>query len=108
MRDTGSQRVGDRLKPRHVCAAPSATVEVLAVAIDLLLLECREDIGSSLAALLAVAVESAHLNTASVSSRPRIFSKPRRIRPLTVPIGRSSIVAISVWVKPPKYASSMT
>ena len=35
-------------------------------------------------------------------SRPRIFSSPSRIRPLTVPIGVSSISAISVWVKPPK------
>ena len=32
----------------------------------------------------------------------RIFSSPRRMRPLTVPTGVSSIVAISVCVKPPK------
>ena len=38
----------------------------------------------------------------------RIFSRPRRMRPLIVPIGVSSIEAISVCVKPPKYASSIT
>ena len=30
------------------------------------------------------------------------------MRPFTVPIGISSISAIWVWVKPPKYASSIT
>ena len=30
------------------------------------------------------------------------------MRPLTVPMGVSSMEAISEWVKPPKYASWMT
>ena len=44
----------------------------------------------------------------SSPSAARSFSSPSRIRPLTVPSGVSSISAISVCVKPPKYASSMT
>ncbi len=31
----------------------------------------------------------------------RIFSMPSRIRPFTVPIGVSSMSAISDWLKPP-------
>ncbi len=36
------------------------------------------------------------------SRETRNLVRPRRIRPLTVPAGRSSIDEISVWLKPPK------
>src|SRR5204862_228824 len=36
----------------------------------------------------------------------RIFSRPRRILPFTVPRGTARISAISDWLKPPQYASS--
>src|SRR2546427_4772161 len=39
---------------------------------------------------------------------PRSFSIPARMRVLTVPNGSCSSAAISVWVRPPKYASSIT
>src|SRR5229473_1000483 len=44
----------------------------------------------------------------SGASEPRSFSIPARMRVFTVPNGSPSSVAISVWVRPSKYASSMT
>ena len=40
--------------------------------------------------------------------RPRNFSIPRRMRVLTVPSGCFRRADISVWVRPSKYANSMT
>src|SRR5919107_5035092 len=46
------------------------------------------------------------LQAASMSSKPRIFSIPSRILPLTVPSGMFRSPAISTWVQPEKYARS--
>ena len=62
---------------------------MLPVALGLVALERREDVRSRLVSLLAFALEAAHLSTSAAPKRPGIFSKPRRIRPFTVPIGRS-------------------
>ena len=48
----------------------------------------------------ALVVRLAHANPSA--SSPRIFSRPSRIRPFTVPSGTPSIRAISDWLKPPK------
>ena len=48
----------------------------------------------------AIVICLVHANPSA--SSPRIFSKPSRIRPFTVPSGTSSMVAISEWLKPPK------
>ena len=44
----------------------------------------------------------AHGAASAGPSCERIFASPRRMRPLTVPTGVSSIEAISDWLKPPK------
>src|SRR5690348_10099190 len=46
--------------------------------------------------------------TSSGASEPRSFSIAARMRVLTVPSGSCSSAAISVWLRPPKYASSIT
>ena len=63
--------------------------------------ECREEL-RWLRPALEVLPESVEPLQPSPGLRARIFSIPRRIRPLIVPSGIPSISAISEWLKPPK------
>ena len=104
--DRGGQEVDGRVEPLEVLAAFLAAGEV---ALDLELLGCLESaqrVGGELVPIVAVvahgsASEASRMPIPSARSR-RTFSRPKRIRPLTVPRGMLSISAISEWVKPPK------
>ena len=97
------QRVGHELKLGDLCAAARAGEKMLAVGLGVL--ERAERVGGCVCAVLTleVGIARAHALTACQPPRcPRSFSRPRRMRPFTVPIGVSSIEAISTCVKPPK------
>src|SRR5262249_39751988 len=111
----GGQHVGDRLKGGYFLAAASALLQMRGERRGLLLGQRAQHVrgGVLAAALVALAgILRAHpVPSAVPPSSPRaarIFASPRRIRPLTVPIGAPSISAISIWERPPKYASSIT
>ena len=104
--DRGGQKVDGRVEPQEVLAALVAAGEV---ALDLELLgrlESAQRVGGELVPIFAMvahgsASEASRMPIPSARSR-RTFSRPSRIRPLTVPRGMLSISAISEWVKPPK------
>ncbi len=52
--------------------------------------------------ILAPACVIGCVHASPSASSPRIFSKPSRILPFTVPIGRLRMREISEWLKPPK------
>jgi len=92
------ERVGDHLQLGDLAPADLTGLEVRREAPLLVLRQRAEDPGARVVGVLA-----AHANaSASPLSSPRIFFSPRRMRPFTVPIGVSSIAAISLWLKPPK------
>ncbi len=92
------ERVGDHLQLGDLAPADLTGLEVRREAPLLVLGQRAEDPGAGV-----VGVPAAHANaSASPLSSPRIFLSPRRMRPFTVPIGVSSIAAISLWLKPPK------
>ena len=61
--------------------------------------ECSQQVGGEVVAPGVVA-RLAHASPSA--TRPLILSSPSLILPFTVPSGTLSIVAISVWLKPPK------
>ena len=93
------QRVGRDLQPRDLRAAVLAAAQMLLEGGRLALVQRAEHPGARVDPVVA----AAHVHaSARPPSWPRIFSSPSRIRPFTVPIGVSSISAISDWLKPPK------
>ena len=96
------QRVGHPLQLCQLLATLRAGLEMLPEGLHLVLVERAEricaDIDASLALILA---RRTHESTCMGPSCNRSFCRPSRMRPLIVPIGVSSIVAISLWLKPP-------
>ena len=94
-------------KPR---AATLAVAEVALERRRLSLAQRAERVGGEVVATLRAALSlAAHGSTPDGPSIPirsasvtLIFSRPRRMRPFTVPRGIPSISAISEWLKPPK------
>ena len=101
LRHGAEQRVRDEAELGDLRRAVAALGDVVAVGLPLAVGQRAQDVAGGV--LDAGAFVDAHgMTSRSPPSCARIFSRPRRMRPLTVPIGVSSIVAISVWVKPPK------
>ena len=119
--DTGhgdGERVGDLLQLGDFLTTGGARGEMLAVGVQLVLVERPEHVGAGVDAPLALARSiglmkhlrdrlRAHPRDRSRRGRPhestcagpsarRIFCRPRRMRPLIVPIGVSSMLAISL------------
>ncbi len=98
-RDALRQELRRGLEPAQLGAAFDAARRQMALERGRLLgVEGAEQIGGDLVATALVG--GAH--TSPSASSLRIFSRPRRILPLTVPSGSPSISAISEWLKPPK------
>ena len=93
------QRVGGDLQPRDLRAALLAGAQMLLVGGRLALVQRAQHPCAGVDPVVA----AAHVHA---SARPpswsRIFSRPSRVRPFTVPIGVSSMSAISDWLNPPK------
>ena len=106
LRGRERERIGRHLQPGHLLAAGGTALEVDREALVLLLGERPEHVCGRVLAEGVVPVRSrerAHCSTsAGCASVDRIFARPRRMRPLTVPTGVSSSDAISTWVSPPK------
>src|SRR3989454_7449517 len=100
----GSRHFAERL---DVGAACRALGEVGLERGALLRFESVERVRPSELAVPFVIGHDASLES-SGASEPRSFSIPARMRVLTVPNGSRSSAAISVCVRPPKYASSIT
>ncbi len=81
-------------------AAGRAGLEVRLVAGALVVGQGVEHVGAR-GVFPALVIGPGH-PTAPCASTSRIFFRPRRMRPFTVPTGASSISAISTCVKPPK------
>ena len=93
------QRVGRDLQVGDLAPAVRAGRQVRLEALVLVVGQRAQDVGARVVAPGA----GAHvIASARPPSWPRSFSRPRRMRPFTVPMGVSSIDAISEWVKPPK------
>ena len=93
------QDVGGDAQALDLVAAGRADVEVGGEAPRLVLVERAEH---PRAGGVAQGVVVTHGAASAGPSCERIFASPRRMRPLTVPTGVSSIEAISDWLKPPK------
>jgi hypothetical protein len=109
--DALRQRVHRRRQPADLGLAALAALGVALQRRRLLGPERAQHVGGDLLlpALMARVAHAGLLAHASSSANsPRIFSKPNLMRPFTVPSGTPSIRAISDWLKPPKYASSIT
>ena len=102
------QGVGRRAQPLDLVAAVGALLHVELEGPLLVVGERAEQIRAAIVAE-AVVVRAGHAISPGLkpASWCRIFSRPSRIRPLTVPSGMPSISAIWLWLKPPKYASSI-
>ena len=101
---TQCQRVGGRLQGKDLGGTLGAVAEMLAVGLELVFRQgaehvCRRVLRAPLA--LAGIRGKAHRAASAGPSWERSFCSPSRIRPLIVPIGVSSMVAISLWVNPP-------
>ena len=93
------QRVGRHLQVGDLAPALLAGRQVRLEALVLVVGQRAQDVGARVVAMRAGAHDIA---SARPPSWPRSFSRPRRMRPFTVPMGVSSMEAISLWVKPPK------
>ena len=96
------QRLGGDAQLVDLGAAGRAGREVRLVAGALVVRQRAEDVGARRVLPALVIRSHVHASTAPCASASRIFFRPSRIRPFTVPTGDSSISAISTWVKPPK------
>ena len=92
------QRIGRRLQARELLLAFVAAREVALERLALEVVQRAEEVGADVVLMARVV---AHATPSTVSWR-RIFSRPSRMRPFTVPTGWSSSFAISLWVNPPK------
>ena len=95
------QRVGGHLEPVDLVAADRALDQVADEAGVLLVGQGAQHVRADVLLVHLVAFE-AHAGSGSPTMVLRSFSRPRRMRPLTVPIGISSWSAIWLWEKPPK------
>ena len=92
------QGVGRDTQAVDLLAARRAHLEVRTEAPGLVLVQRAEHPGAG--GVAQQVVVGAH--GAASASWSRILASPSRILPLTVPMGASSIAAISEWLKPPK------
>ena len=95
--DGPRQRLGHHPQLLDLAPAAGAAVEMALEHLSLELGQSAEKVGPHV--LLVLLVVPAHAVAPAISLR--IFSRPSRILPLTVPTGMSSISAICVCVKPP-------
>ena len=111
--DRARQQVHGRLQPSQLDAAGLALGEMTFQLGSLAFLQGTERVRGQVAAVALVArglswvVAHRYAPGTSSPGTPSarvalIFSRPRRIRPFTVPSGAPSISAISEWLKPPK------
>jgi len=99
------QDVYDAAECIDLVAADRALLQMRTERLELLALQCTQDIRRGVTAAI---VRSGHLVSLRHGRQPsapraiRSLLKPSLIRPFTVPGGSDSISAISRWVKPPK------
>ena len=104
------QHVDRRGQPADPLATGFAAGDVLGDPVRLALVERVEHVGGEIVVPAYPRVEVRSLmsppepisGVIASASCTLIFSRPSRIRPLTVPSGMPSISAISEWLKPPK------
>ena len=102
--DRARQRVGRRAQALDLVAAVGALLHVELEGALLVVGERAEQEGARVVAEAGV-VRAGHASSPGLkpsASCRRIFSRPSRMRPLTVPSGMPSISAIWLWLKPPK------
>ena len=108
--DRGGQQVDGGLQPQQVLGAALTAGQVVLHGLRLGAVEGTQRVGGQVVAhVLVLELGPAHGNTSEASwidipsaRLTRAFSRPSRIRPLTVPSGSPSMSAISEWLKPPK------
>ena len=106
--DRASHLGGLLAQTLDLVAADRAAIEMAAEIGGLRGLQRVEDVGARIVSAVAlraagIVLERAHAITSAGSlSATRSFVSPRRMRPLTVPIGAPSMSAIWLCVKPPK------
>ena len=97
--DRFRQRLHRGRQPAQLLLAALAVGEVPLEVGDLIAVEGADRVGGD---FLEATVVLVLVHASPSASSPRIFSKPNRIRPFTVPSGTFSMPAISDWLKPPK------
>ena len=97
--DRLGQQLHRRPQPLELGAALLAAGQVAFQLRRLARLQRAQQVGGD---LVAPAVVSVLAHVSPSASSPRIFSRPSRILPFTVPSGTPSMPAISEWLKPPK------
>ncbi len=102
-RHAEGEQVDHELQVGNLRPAGRALDQVHAEDLGLRLVERPQHVGRALRKPFTVQLVRARAHESAPSARScvRIFCNPRRIRPLIVPTGVSSIAAISEWVSPP-------